>query len=59
MSLTLLFWLLFLFWVLLGATHWSMNQNPPLPWQWWVPFVLLSALLFVLGWGIFGFPIKG
>lgn len=53
MTIAMLFWVLMLVWLFFGL------------WAWWPitrangPNFLLWFLLFLLGWGTFGFPIKG
>lgn len=53
MTIGLLFWILMIVWLVFGF------------WAWWPinrvngPNFLLWFLLFLLGWGVFGFPIKG
>ena len=59
MTLGIAFWIVFLLWVILGwlpvpssppqaATLWPTARN-----------ILLVILLLILGWGVFGAPIKG
>lgn len=53
MTIGMLFWVLMIVWLVFGL------------WAWWPitrahgPTFLLWFLLFLLGWGVFGFPIKG
>ena len=53
MTIAMLFWICMLIWLVLGL------------WAWWplsranAPSFFLWFLLFLLGWGVFGFPIKG
>lgn len=53
MTLGMCFWIVMLFWLVFGL------------WAWWPlnrangPSFLLWLLLFLLGWAVFGFPIKG
>jgi hypothetical protein len=53
MTVAMLFWVLMIVWLFFGV------------WAWWplsrvnAPNFLLWFLLFLLGWGTFGFPIRG
>ncbi len=53
LSIGLLFWICMLLWLVLGL------------WAWWpltrdrAPSLFFWFLLFLLGWGVFGFPISG
>ena len=54
MPLSMLFWLIFIIWILVGG--WAYYQPPN-----WRPLgghLLLAILIFLLGWGQFGFVIK-
>ena len=57
MPLSLLFWLLFVIWLVLGGVaSWKASAN-----GYWYggASLLLALLLFVIGWRIFGFIISG
>lgn len=55
MSLMLLFWILMLLW----AVIYGINYHQPQAWAGLGNGVLLFALFMVLGWHVFGSPIKG
>lgn len=55
MTIGFLFWLLMILWLLFGL--WAAPR--PLNHYWAGGHVLLWLLLFLLGWEVFGFPIKG
>lgn len=53
LTVGLLFWILMVVWLVFG--FWVF-----VPWKReYAPSLLLWFLLFLLGWGVFGFPIKG
>lgn len=58
MTLGLAYWIIYLLFVILGAyTHRAVFAGGD-PW----PFgggLILALLLFLLGWGVFGFIVKG
>jgi hypothetical protein len=54
MTIGFLFWLLMVITLIFGFVS---RSRPDLP-AWGTPF-LLWVLLALLGWGIFGFPIRG
>jgi hypothetical protein len=59
MTLAVFFWILMLIWVVGGVgVRWSSPPQPGLPGWWWVPDLLLFALLLALGWHAFGAPLK-
>jgi len=56
MPIGMLFWFLFIIWVLFGGWIYQPAAGN------WRPFgghLLLGLLLFLLGWHVFGFVIKG
>lgn len=56
MSLSLLFWILLLLWIVCcGATHWPQTKSD---WRTASGSLLLLGLILVLGWAVFGEPIK-
>lgn len=58
MSLMLIFWVLMLLWLIFGLwQNWPGAAAPP-----WGPLgsaILLFVLFLVLGWAVFGAPVKG
>ena len=57
MSLALIFWVLMLVWLVFSLwSHWpgSANAAPV-----WGGTVLLFVLFLLLGWGVFGAPVRG
>jgi hypothetical protein len=55
MSLGLLFWILMLFWIVIGGFWWKSAAQPwPVAGMSAIPFILLL----VLGWKVFGQPIQ-
>lgn len=56
MALGLIFWVLMLVW--LAFTAWSYWPNPH-PGPPWANNLLLFILFLLLGWGVFGAPIRG
>jgi hypothetical protein len=57
MTFALLFWILMLFWLLYGFFY---NSNPAAlgPYGWAGNSLLLFILLGILGWGLFGAPVR-
>ncbi len=55
MTLTLLFWILMLLWLVAYGWGWSSN---PAPWPARFPNLLLFIIILTLGWQVFGAPIK-
>jgi hypothetical protein len=60
MSIGLLFWILMLLWLLFGLVlHWSPTTTGAFgPYGVWGHNLLLFVLLFLVGWQVFGAPIK-
>lgn len=58
MSLSLLFWILMLLWLLLGGYRNRTSFNAPNGWSMWGGDLFLFILLLILGWQIFGQPIR-
>lgn len=56
MPLSMLFWLLFILWVLIGS--WAYYEPPAFRWRPLGGHLLLGILIFLLGWGQFGFVVK-
>ena len=57
MSLELLFWILMLFWLVFGM--WSgYTPGQPYPVKAWGGNLLLFFLFVILGWQVFGAPVK-
>lgn len=52
MTTTLLFWIVFLLWLVLGL-QWRKPTKAD------APGIVLLILIFLLGWAVFGWPIKG
>lgn len=50
MSIGLLFWIVFILCIIL---RWAGHGRP------WIDDLALALLIFLLGWGVFGFPIHG
>jgi hypothetical protein len=57
MSLSLMFWILMLIWVIFGFV-WNSGVVPG-PYGLWGHSLLLFILLLLLGWQVFGAPIHG
>lgn len=57
MTLGLVFWIIMLVWVLFN--FWGYWQPPQAPWFPWGGNAILFILLLILGWGLFGAPIRG
>lgn len=57
MPMSMLFWLLFVLWVLLGA--WVNYEPPAFRWRPFGGHLLLGILIFLLGWQEFGFLVSG
>lgn len=58
MSLALIFWILMLIWVVFSAwTYWP--GNPQGARLMWGNTALLFILFLILGWAIFGAPVRG
>jgi hypothetical protein len=58
MPISMLFWFLFIIWVLFGGWGYYDAGNA----RWWRPFgahLLLGILIFLLGWGLYGFLVTG
>ena len=53
MTFNLLFWILMLLWLILGPPW------PGVPWGAWPGHVILFVLFLVLGWKLFGPPLRG
>lgn len=57
MSLQLIFWILMLIWLIFGfAWHGGYLTGP---YGGWGNTVLLFVLFLILGWAVFGSPVKG
>jgi hypothetical protein len=57
MSLQLLFWILMLFWLIFGV--WAgYTPGQPYPFKSWGGNLLLFCLFIILGWQVFGAPVK-
>lgn len=57
MSLMLIFWILMLLWLVYGAAYyWGSVPGPYGPWG---HGLFLFILLLILGWAVFGAPVKG
>jgi len=56
MSITLVFWILMLFWFLFGIAQWRGMVGA---YGVWGHSLLLFILLLLLGWATFGAPVKG
>lgn len=56
MTIGLLYWILMLVWLLFGFWY---EPSPASRWRPLGGHLLLWFLLFLIGWKIFGFPIKG
>lgn len=60
MSLSFLYWLFFILWVVLSVWgHWPAAPPAGANWRPWSMSLLLVILLFILGWRVFGFVIVG
>lgn len=57
MPITLLFWILMLFW-LVGGIYWRWPASGPALWGPIVPDLLLFILILILGWHAFGSPLR-
>jgi len=57
MPLSMLFWVLFIIWVLFGG--WSYYEGGVLRWRPLGGHLLLGILIFLLGWGVYGFLVTG
>lgn len=57
MPLSMLFWVLFVIWVLIGA--WANYTPPAFNWRPFGGHLLLGILIFLLGWATFGFVVTG
>lgn len=58
MTIGLIFWILMLIWLVFSA--WSYWPNNPAGASYaWGNTVLLFVLFLLLGWGVFGAPVKG
>jgi len=53
----MLFWFLFIVWVLFGG--WGYYEGGTLRWRPFGGHLLLGILLFLLGWGVYGFVVQG
>jgi hypothetical protein len=60
MSASLVFWVLVLLWLVLGSP-WppSAEMRSTSAWRGSAPSLILFALIFLLGWRVFGWPIQG
>lgn len=58
MTLGLIFWVLMLLWLVYGL-WWNWPGQPTQPWGWVGNTLLLFILFLLLGWGVFGAPVKG
>jgi hypothetical protein len=57
MPLQIFFWVLMLLWLVLGL--WSdYVPGQPYPFKVWGGNLVLFVLLLILGWGVFGAPVK-
>jgi hypothetical protein len=59
MTLTIAFWIIFLFWLIFNGWSWSQGSAPVVPAVWWGNWLLLTLLVLTLGLGTFGLPIQG
>ncbi len=59
MSIGLVFWILMILWFFFGAYVYWPEDSSPKGFRIMGNNLLLFVLLFLLGWGIFGFVIKG
>lgn len=58
MTLALIFWIIMLVWLVFSLwLHWSPTGGGPYPV--WANSFLLFILFLILGWGVFGAPIRG
>jgi hypothetical protein len=56
----LIFWVLMLFWLVLGVVSWRVDLNAPNGrYVIWGGNALFFFLFLVLGWAVFGAPMKG
>lgn len=53
MTIGLLFWIVFVIWVIFGAYR-RYNPNAPVL----ANDIIVAVLLFLLGWGVFGFVVR-
>lgn len=59
MSLGLIFWILMLIWAVFTAWSYWPNPATPSPHIVWGSSALLFVLFLVLGWAVFGAPVRG
>lgn len=58
MTIGLIFWIIMLVWLVFSAwSYWPNNPGGPAPV--WGHTILLFVLFLLLGWGVFGAPVKG
>ena len=57
MPISMLFWFLFIIWILFGG--WAYQPDATRGWRPLGSHILLCILIFLLGWHVFGFVIKG
>lgn len=55
MSLSLLFWILMLLWLIFGGLE---RWGPPGQYWGWGGWLLIFILMVILGWQVFGAPVK-
>jgi hypothetical protein len=57
MPIGILFWGLFIIWIIFGGVWW--RNGVGWSYGWYGNYVLIMALLFLLGWNGFGFILQG
>jgi hypothetical protein len=57
MPIGILFWVLMILWIIFGGIWW--NRGREWSYGWGGNMLLLFVLLFLLGWGEFGFILQG
>jgi len=57
MSLALIYWVLILIWLVFSL--WTYWPNSPAPAPVWGHSVFLFVLFLLLGWAVFGAPVRG
>lgn len=57
MTVALIFWIIMLVWLVFSAYSWWPSQPHPAPV--WGHTILLFILFLLLGWGVFGAPVRG
>lgn len=59
MTIAFLYWLLMILWFIFGVFPWGPWPSAPSGWRPFGGSFLLWVLLFLLGWHVFGWPIRG